>query len=67
MRSRIASSAKFATSDEPPYETNGSEMPVSGITRVTPPMMRNVCKPRIVAMPAANSFVNGRAASTAMR
>ena len=60
MRSRIASSAKFATSDEPPYDTNGSVMPVSGMTRVTPPMMRNVWKPMIVAMPAANSFANGR-------
>src|SRR5689334_25199163 len=28
MRSRIASNAKFATSDDPPYETNGNEMPV---------------------------------------
>ena len=42
-------------------------MPVSGITRVTPPMMTNVCTPRIVARPAANSFENGRSAWTAMR
>ena len=67
MRSRSASSAKLATSDEPPYDTNGSVMPVSGITRVTPPMMRNVWSPRIVAMPAANSLLNGRTASTAIR
>ena len=67
MRSRIASSAKLATSDDPPYETNGSVMPVSGMTRVTPPMMRNVWKPRMVAMPAAKSFANGRVASTAIR
>ena len=33
MRSSSASATKFATSDEPPYETNGNVMPVSGITR----------------------------------
>src|SRR5207249_4721652 len=37
MRSRIARRAKFATREDPPYETNGNEMPVSGMTRVTPP------------------------------
>ena len=57
----------MATRDDPPYETNGNVMPVSGMTRVTPPMMRNVWRPMIVAMPAANSFANGRTASTAMR
>ena len=67
MRSRIASNAKLATSDEPPYETNGNVMPVSGITRNTPPRIKNVCKAMIVAIPAANNFANGRAASIAMR
>src|SRR5439155_750700 len=33
MRSRIARRAKFATREDPPYETNGNEMPVSGMTR----------------------------------
>ena len=60
MRSSSARITKLATSDDPPYETNGSVTPVSGITRVTPPMMTNVCTPRIVARPAANSFENGR-------
>ena len=67
MRSRSASSAKFATSEEPPYDTNGREMPVSGMMRVTPPMIRNVWSPMIVARPAAKSLVNGRAVSIAMR
>ena len=41
---------------DPPYETNGSVMPVSGITRMTPPMITNVCTPMMVVSPAANSF-----------
>ena len=41
--------------------------PVSGITRVMPPMITNVCTPRLVASPAANSWVNGRDAWSAMR
>src|SRR5262249_61434145 len=41
IRRRIASSAKLATSDDPPYETKGSGMPVSGVTGVAPPMIRN--------------------------
>ena len=44
-----------------------SVMPVSGIRRVTPPMIRNVWTPMMVASPAANSFENGRVASTAIR
>ena len=58
---------KLATSDDPPYETNGSVTPVSGISRVTPPTITNVCTPRMVASPAANSFENGRRAWIAIR
>ena len=58
---------KLATSDDPPYEMNGNVTPVSGITRVTPPMITNVWTPMIVVSPAANSFENGRSACTAMR
>ena len=41
--------------------------PVSGITRVTPPMITNAWTPRIVASPAANSCENGRFDWIAMR
>ena len=37
-----ATSRKFATTLDPPYETKGSVMPVSGMTRVMPPTMTNV-------------------------
>jgi hypothetical protein len=30
---------KLATMLEPPYETNGSVIPVSGMSPLTPPMM----------------------------
>jgi len=42
-------------------------MPVSGMMRVTPPMMMNVCTPRITASPAASSLVKPRSDCTAMR
>ena len=38
MRRRIATISQFATSDEPPAARNGVVRPVSGMTRVTPPM-----------------------------
>ena len=47
---------KFETIDEPPYETNGSVMPVSGTTRSTPPTMMNVCRASPNVSPAARSF-----------
>src|SRR5213593_963545 len=36
---RPARRTKFATTLDPPYETNGSVIPVSGIRRSTPPTM----------------------------
>jgi len=51
--SKPASSKKFATIDEPPYETNGSVMPVSGMIRRTPPTMMNVCSANPNVRPAA--------------
>src|SRR5262249_393235 len=67
MRSSSARITKLATRDEPPYEMNGSVMPVSGITSVTPPMITNVWMPMIAVRPAANSFGNGRSACNAIR
>ena len=67
MRSSNATITKLATSDDPPYEMNGSVTPVSGITRITPPTITKVWIPTIVVSPAANNFENGRSACTAMR
>src|SRR5690348_4730628 len=54
--SSSASSTKLATTDEPPYETNGSVTPVSGITRVTPPTITNTWSANTDASPAERSF-----------
>ena len=61
-----ASSTKFATTDEPPYETNGSVMPVSGMRRRTPPTMMNVCSAKPNVRPAASSFENPSSACSAI-
>ena len=41
-------------------------MPVSGISRVTPPMMRNVWRPMITVSPVASSVPNGSRDRSAM-
>jgi hypothetical protein len=52
--------------DEPPYETNGSVTPVSGITRVTPPTITNTCSASTAVSPVASSFENESVASIAV-
>jgi len=47
---------KLETMLEPPYETSGSVMPVSGITRRIPPTMMKVCSAKPKVRPAASSF-----------
>ena len=58
---------KFETTLEPPYETNGSVMPVSGTRRRTPPTMMNVCSAKPNVSPAARSFENPSWAMSATR
>ena len=45
----------FASSDDPPYEMNGSVMPVSGISLRLPAAMMNAWTPMTSARPAASS------------
>ena len=52
---------------EPPYETSGSVIPVSGITRRMPPTMMNVCSAKPNVSPAASSFEKPSPAKSAMR
>ncbi len=42
-------------------------IPVSGITRTTPPTMMNVCRAKPKVIPAASSFEKPSSASSAMR
>ena len=51
-----ATSRKFATTLEPPYETKGSVIPVSGMIRVMPPTITKVWKAKLKLRPAASSF-----------
>ena len=41
IRRRRAMTAQFMTTDEPPWAKNGVVRPVSGMSRVTPPMTTN--------------------------
>src|SRR5205085_1226274 len=62
-----ATRKKFDTMLDPPYETNGSVMPVSGITRVMPPTMTKVWKAKPKLSPAASSFEKPSLAASAIR
>ena len=62
-----ASMTKFATMLEPPYETKGSVIPVSGTSRRTPPTMMKVCSAKPKLSPAASSFENPSCAMSATR
>lgn len=55
MESRIPTAAKLTTSDEPPAETNGSVIPVTGITASTTPMLMSAWKAIQAVIPAASS------------
>ena len=53
QRSRNPTMMKLARSDEPPWLMKGSVMPVSGMSRVTPPTMMNACSTTTAVMPTA--------------
>src|SRR5262249_44908098 len=65
--SNPASSTKFATTLDPPYETKGSVMPVSGMIRRMPPTMMNAWSANANVRPSASSFEKPSCASNAMR
>jgi hypothetical protein len=51
---------------EPPYETNGSVIPVSGMRPLTPPMMMKAWIASVAVSPAARSLEKPSSASSAM-
>ena len=63
----LLSALIVATTLEPPYETNGSVIPVSGISRRIPPRMMNDCTAKPKVRPAASSFEKPSEASSAVR
>ena len=60
--SRRPTTSAFASSEEPPYEMNGSVMPVSGISLRLPAAMMNAWTPMTSARPAASSDRNSSCA-----
>ena len=66
MRMSSAVSRKFVTSELPPYETNGSVTPVSGMSFAFPATMTSVWSATMKESPAARSWRNGVGARTAM-
>src|SRR6202042_2526 len=67
IRISTATSAQLATSEEPPWDRNGVVIPVSGISRVTPPTITNTCRARTKASPPASSLANGSLTAIAAR
>src|SRR5262249_9547914 len=62
-----ASIRKFATTLEPPYETNGSVIPVSGMIRRIPPTMMKVWRAKPKMRPTASSLENPSLARSEIR
>src|ERR1700753_3077958 len=59
--SRISSpiSIQLPSSEEPPWARNGVVIPVSGISRVTPPTITNTCRASMKDRPPARILANG--------
>jgi hypothetical protein len=53
MESRIPTAAKLTVNDEPPADTNGSVMPVTGTTVTTTPTLIRAWKHIHAVIPAA--------------
>ena len=59
--------AKLITSDEPPADTNGSGMPVTGISPTTTAMLMNAWMQIQPVIPAASSAPNVSGAPSDVR
>ncbi len=63
----MPAATKLMISDEPPAETNGSVMPVTGTSATTTPMLMSAWTHTQAVMPAASSPPNVSGARTAVR
>ena len=59
MLRRIPTPASSTTRLDPPYERNGSGIPVSGATPITAAMLIAACPAMSVVNPAARRLPNG--------
>ena len=67
QRRRKPTMMKPARSDEPPWLTKGSVMPVSGMSLVTPPTMMNACSTMTAVRPVAMNELTSDFARAAVR
>lgn len=67
MRSTSPTMIQLASSDEPPAARNGVVRPVSGSTRVTPPITTNTCHAMVKARPEASTLPNASRTPRAAR
>ena len=63
----MPTAAKLMISDEPPAETNGSGIPVTGMSPTTTPMLMNAWRQIQAVIPAASSAPNVSGAPSATR
>ena len=63
----MPTATKLTTSDEPPALTNGSVIPVTGMSETTTPMLMNAWTHSHVVMPVASSAPKVSGAATAIR
>ena len=63
----MPTAAKLITSDEPPAETKGSGMPVTGMRPTTTPMLMNAWMQIQAVTPAASSEPNVSGAPSEVR
>ena len=64
---RIPTAAKLTRSDEPPADTNGRVMPVTGRRTTTTAMLTNAWNTSQAVMPVASSAPKVSGAPSAMR
>ena len=67
MLRRTPAEASETTRLEPPYETNGSVIPVNGARPSTAARLMSACPQTSAVMPAARSFPNGSLQRIAIR
>ena len=66
-RASTAMRIQLATRLEPPWDRKGVVMPVSGMSRVTPPTITNTCSASMNDRPPASSFEYGSLIMSAVR
>jgi len=67
MLRRTPTPTSITTRLEPPYETNGSGIPVSGATPIAAAMLIAACPHTSAVIPAASRFANGSRHAIASR